>query len=120
MRIKLIKHDCTNKMMIKIKNKKAYNALEVVIGAAVLIFLLWAIVYLIFPILTNKEVPIINAQAEQVTQDCDEDGVIGVADPCPCDSSIKSKEELEKAKKCSNPSAGSSAATNCPNLCKHI
>lgn len=116
MHVKLIKHGCANKMMIKIKNKKAFTALEVVVAAAVLLGLLAVFFYGVIPILTDKQLPFVRGLNEKVTQDCDEDGVIGVTDTCQCISSVKSKEDLGGGKTCGPPNQV--AVTNCPNLCK--
>ena len=105
------------------KNKKSMeaNPMSLVIVAAILGVVLLVFIYGILPILTGKQIPFIKGQTEQVTEDCDEDGVIGLNDPCPCDKSIKSQQELEKANnKCSAVIAGSEATKNCPSLCKGI
>lgn len=100
------------------KNKKAYNVLEVVITAAILSVLLFVFIWGVIPILTEKQVPFIKGQTEYTTQDCDEDGIIGLNDPCPCDISIKSKQELENAKNCKKLQPNDVATKNCPAFCK--
>lgn len=100
---------------IFLKNKKSYTTLEVVIAAAILIGLLFVFFYAIFPIITGKQVPFLQGQTEYTTTDCDNDGVVGLADACPC---VKSIQTLEKGQLCPQPD--SDATKNCPNLCKPV
>ncbi|MBI2102133.1 hypothetical protein HYT53_05990 [Candidatus Woesearchaeota archaeon] len=53
-------------------------------------------------------------KSEYATQDCDEDDVVGVSDPCPCVNAVKQKSE--KGQTC--PPPDNKATTNCPALCK--
>ena len=89
------------------------SPLSVVIAAAMLSLVLFVFIYSIIPILTGKQIPWIGGQAEAVTEDCDEDGVIGLNDKCPC---VNSKQSLEKDQTCGSPEER--AAKNCPALCK--
>ena len=94
------------------RNKKAYTALEMVTAAAILLVILWVVVYgIINNIILGKQVPSAEASTEQVTKDCDEDGIIGISDRCPCDPNVK----LEKDVKCGIIS--DMASKNCPKLC---
>ena len=93
------------------------SPLSIVIGAALLLLLGFVIIYGVFPIFTGKQVPWLRGQTEGVTSDCDGDGVIGLSDQCPCDAYIQTKESNQA---CSPPAPGSSASTNCPDLCKSV
>ena len=94
------------------KNKKAAMKLEKVVGAVILLALLVFVLYrLIGGILVGYFAPSAEASTEQVTKDCDEDGIIGISDKCTCDPNVK----LEKDIKCGD--ASSIASKNCPKLC---
>ena len=94
------------------RNKKAYSPLEIVVAAAILLGVLWVVFGgLINGIIIGKQIPSAEASTEQVTKDCDEDGIIGISDKCPCDPNVK----LEKDIKCGD--ASSIASKNCPKLC---
>lgn len=93
-------------------NKKAYNTIEVVITLAVSALLLWAIINALFPQLTHRLFPWLGGQGEYVTQDCDEDEIIGISDKCPCNKDI-----VEDAKAVCG-TASETAVKNCPDLCK--
>ena len=97
-------------------SKKGYSPLEIVIAAAILLVVFFVFIYGIIPILTAKELPVIHSQIESGTGDCDEDGVIGITDPCPCVASIRFKQEFESIRNCGTHD--SKSAANCPNLCK--
>ena len=101
-----------------IKNKKSMEVspLSMVIGAVLLGVVLLVVLYGVLPIFTGKEVPAANSYLEYSTQDCDEDGIVGLNDPCPCVAAIKSKQELENGKNCGTPDQ--KAAVSCPNYCK--
>lgn len=101
------------------KNKKSMEVspMPLVIGAVMLSLVLLWVVFGLFPELTQKLFPNIKGQRELVTEDCDGDGVTGANDPCPCVSSIKSKQDLENKKTC-GPSDKGKAPKNCPNYCK--
>lgn len=97
------------------KNKKADMSMETVIKAALLLVVLAVVVgAIIYGIFVNKQTPFIVGQTERITQDCDEDDSMGISDPCPCDPTIKKKED--KTDKCNK--ASDIAKTNCPVLCK--
>ena len=96
-----------------LSNKKAYNTMEVVIAAAVLMGLLFVFFYAIFPIITGKQVPFLKGQTEYTTTDCDGDGVIGLTDKCPCSPNPSSDKG-----QCEPPIDISTK--NCPDLCKSI
>jgi len=97
------------------KNKKCMEVspLSLVIAAAILSAVLFVFFYAILPIFTGKQVPFLQGQTELTTSDCDEDGVLGVNDQCPC---VKSIQRLELGKFCGEPNA--IATKNCPALCK--
>mgnify|MGYP001577593372 CR=1 FL=1 len=97
------------------RNRKSMDAnpMNLVIGAAILIGVLLIIIFGVIPILTGKQVPFIKGQTESITQDCDSDGYTGIADACPCVSTIQT---LDKGKVCPQPDA--QATNSCPNLCK--
>ena len=83
-----------------------------VTAAAILLVLLWVIIGIINGIILGQQVPSAHASTEQVTKDCDEDGILGISDKCPCDSNVKQEKDI----KCGTHSATSTK--NCPNLCK--
>ena len=98
------------------KNKKSMEVspLSLVIAAAILTTVLFVFFYGILPIFTGKQVPFLQGQTDLTTLDCDEDGVIGVNDQCPC---VKSIQKLELGKFCGESDV-IKATTNCPALCK--
>ena len=95
------------------RNKRSMEVspTSVVIGAALLGLIFVVFVWGILPILTEKQIPFIKGQTEDITQDCDGDGYTGIVDACPCDPNIN-----EKSQKCGQPVAP--APTNCPTFCK--
>jgi len=94
------------------KNKKCMEVspLSLVIAAAILLVVLFVFFYGILPIFTGKQVPFLQGQTEMTTLDCDEDGVIGINDQCPCTKNPKIGNS------CGEPDT--IAIKNCPALCK--
>ncbi|GEM_PF-3564449 len=93
-------------------NKSEVDPLHVIIGAAILGIVLWVFIAGVIPIFTGKQVPYAKAQQELVSQDCDNDGIIGLTDKCPCIE----KADNSETQKCGVPDAA--AAKSCPALCK--
>lgn len=97
-------------------NKKAESMpLQYVIGAAILLIFLAIVVYgLIKGIFLDTQITSVKANTEYTSLDCDEDGVIGYSDQCPCVGSV---QKLDLKKSCGSI-IDPKATTNCPNLCK--
>lgn len=88
--------------------------LQYIIAAAILLIFLGVVVYgLIKGIFLDTQITSVKANTEYTSLDCDEDGVIGYSDQCPCAGSI---QKLELKKSCG--AIEQKATTNCPNLCK--
>lgn len=98
------------------RNKKSEGMpLQYIIGAAILLIFLVIVVFgLIKGIFLDTQITSVKSNTEYTSLDCDEDGVLGFADQCPCVSSI---QKLELKKFCGSPDEPK-ATTNCPNLCK--
>lgn len=97
------------------KNKKSIETIGliltmVILGIVAFVMVRGGILGILVPQLAKA-----GETSEYATQDCDEDGIIGVNDPCPCVASIKQKSE--KGQNC--PTPDSKATTNCPALCKN-
>ena len=95
------------------KNKKS-QMLEQVVRAAIVLALLFVMVALIYGIIVNKEIAFAGSKTEEITKDCDGDGLNGPLDDCPCVYAIK---KLDKGQSCGAPDV-STLTANCPTLCK--
>jgi len=93
------------------KNKKGFDVspISLIIAMAIGGIILWIIFGpVIKGILVEKQIGFIEGKTEETTRDCDEDGVLGVQDKCPC---VPNKD-----KDCGEPN--DKAKINCPILCK--
>lgn len=97
------------------KNKKGQHlTIGTVIAAAIGLTLLAVIVWgIINGVLVKKQIVHAGGETERITQDCDDDGAIGLFDDCPCDPN---KKKLEEEEKCGT--ASDTAVGNCPALCR--
>ena len=96
------------------KNKKA-QVFNTIVRAAILLALLAVILGIIYFLFVGKQIPFLAGTTEEVTTDCDDDGVIGLSDDCPCNDDIKKLPTGQKT--CRTEITGESE-TNCPVRCK--
>lgn len=91
------------------KNKKAIGTFGIITAAIVSMILLFIFVGpIIKGIFVDKQIPFVASKTEEITIDCDDDGVIGFQDQCPCND--------EKEAPCGDPEPD--AEEKCPKLCK--
>ncbi|MBS3102036.1 hypothetical protein J4458_01150 [Candidatus Woesearchaeota archaeon] len=100
------------------KNKKALEwGWGNILTAALVLILAWVVIdNVILKIFVQKQIASAGSATDKVTQDCDEDGTIGLSDDCPCDKDIQ-KMPTDK-KTCPKITITDTANKNCPALCK--
>ena len=93
------------------KNKKAMGFRMIVVAIISLVILFIVVGPIIIGIFVDKQIAFASGKTEELTTDCDQDGVI-VGDVCPCDDDKKVLADLEGDQRCKKESSAI-----CPTLC---
>ena len=96
------------------KNKKAIAGFGFIIAAVLCLVLLVIMTTVIKTIFVEKEINAAGGKVEEVTTDCDGDGVTGLSDQCPCNPDI---QKLDSGITCGDTD-DPDITEKCPNLCK--
>ena len=100
--------------VIEMKDKKAAGIFMIITVAVISLILLFVFIGpIIKGIFVDKQVAFAGGQTEQITIDCDGDGVVGISDQCPCDG-----DKQKFGDGCEDPDPDDGAVKKCPKLCK--
>jgi len=101
--------------VIEMKDKKAAGIFMIITVAVISLILLFVFIGpIIKGIFVDKQVAFAGGQTEQITIDCDGDGVVGISDQCPCNGDKQKLESIED--RCGTPD--DKVVKKCPKLCK--